>query len=119
MDPYSGDNHDLSQLINSGVEWASSSGNPVPNIVDPASRPMHDQFDTGLQVPTTLVALDHGCHSTASNNPLQPDIEPQTSRRISRQEWESHRKVIQSHYHSKTLKELRILMAATVGFVAR
>ncbi|KAJ3554641.1 hypothetical protein NPX13_g10562 [Xylaria arbuscula] len=107
MEPYLGNNHASSQLINSEVEWALSSGTPIPNVVNPASRP--------FQVPTTPLAIRPDSHNTASNNPPQPDIEPQTSRRISRQEWESHRKVIQSHYYSKTLKELRILMAATAG----
>ncbi|KAI2470780.1 hypothetical protein F4781DRAFT_421016 [Annulohypoxylon bovei var. microspora] len=50
--------------------------------------------------------------------PRKLKVELEKSRRISRGEWEKHRKVIETQYSSKTLAELREFMATEHNFIA-
>ncbi|TRX94275.1 hypothetical protein FHL15_004742 [Xylaria flabelliformis] len=119
MDPYSGNNYMFDYPINPRAEWTSFNPSQTSIPIESAFLPIHDQFDTGFQALPASTAPPDGEQVAASKQPPQPDIEPQHPRRISRQEWESHREVIKSNYSSKTLKELRIFIAASEGFVAR
>jgi len=55
----------------------------------------------------------------AAGASLAPKIEPDAPRRISRAEWEQHRKVIENHHPFTTLTQLQNIMATKHGFIAR
>jgi len=74
---------------------------------------MADPAPSTYPIPSTQVK------GTAAGSSLEPNIEPDTPRRISRAEWEQHRKVIENRHPFTTLTQLRKIMAIEHSFIAR
>lgn len=106
-------NLDLGLLDGAGSNWEF--GSFTSNSMEIAVLGPYEQQDTQVRNTSETNAID----LTAPMASHDIRIEPETSRRINRAEWEMYRTVIEAEHSSKTLTELREFMVLEHGFIAR